>query len=335
MDLPEERLYLLGVAVLKGVVPVASLEIRGKFGPRGEVLSKGREEWQKTKALGISLTFFDDPDYPALLKEIRDPPAFLYVRGVLRDDLPSLALVGARRATPYGRRIAREWAREVVLAGAGVVSGLALGVDAEAHRGALEAGGYTVAVLGSGLDVVYPYQNRGLAEEIVARGGALISEFPLGAKPERWHFPHRNRLIAGLAQAVLVVEAAERSGSLITARLAVEAGREVLAVPGSVFSPQSRGTHYLLKEGAYPATSVEDLLEALGLEGKASTGKETSDSLCDDPLLEHIPYYPKHFDEIAAESGLSVPELSARLLELELRGLIQELPGKYFQRIKG
>ncbi len=329
MDLPEDRLYLLGQAVLKGAAPVISPKRIKNSYPEKEILSLGRREWEKAGDLGL----FDDPFYPALLKEIPDPPAFLYVRGTLRDDLPALALVGARRATPYGLRIAREWAREVALAGAGVVSGLALGVDAEAHRGALEAGGYTVAVLGSGLDVVYPYQHRALAEEIVACGGALISEFPLGARPERWHFPRRNRIIAGLCRAVLVVEAAERSGSLITARLAAEVGREVLAVPGSIFSPQSRGTHRLLKEGAWPATSVEDLLEALGLEGKKSSEKELPAE--EDPLLAYISYYPKHFDEIAAESGLSVAELSARLLELELRGLIQELPGKYFQRLKG
>jgi len=330
MEPSEERLILVGLAVRKGYAPV--WPVRNLPAGEEELISEGRREWERAGERGVSLTFYGDPDYPELLREMSDPPAFLYVRGRVREDRPLLAVVGARKATPYGLRIAREWSREVVRAGAGVVSGLALGVDTAAHRGALEGEGYTVAVLGSGADVIYPYPNRGLASEIVARGGAVLSEFPLGAGPERWRFPRRNRIIAGLSRAVLVVEAAERSGSLITARLAADLGREVLAVPGSVFSPLSRGTHHLLKAGAWPATSPEDLLEALGLSSAATPAPAPESEGPQDPLLALIPPYPKHFDELVAESGLTVTELSARLLELELAGLVQELPGRYYQR---
>ncbi|HFC98638.1 MAG TPA: DNA-protecting protein DprA [Thermosulfurimonas dismutans] len=330
MDLSEDRLYLVGLAVLKGLVPVVSCSRRSEVAPE-EILRLGRDEVKRVRDRGYRLVFYPDREYPEALRKIPDPPAFLYVRGRVYGDLWGLGVVGARKASPYGLKLAREWSREVAARGTAIISGLALGVDAEAHKAALSAGGYTVAVLGSGLDVVYPSSHRRLAEDIVAAGGALVSEFPLGSRPERWHFPRRNRIIAGLSRAVLVVEAAEKSGALITARLAAEMGREVLAVPGSVFSPQSRGTNELLKQGAWPATEISDVLEALGLE---KIPVQEPPPQPEDPLLACIPYYPKHFDEIMIESGLEMPDLAARLLELELAGFIQSLPGRFYQRVK-
>ena len=333
---PEERLLLLGLVTLTG-----KNLVRSRASPkelkisREEAIFYGRKEWEKAAELGIRIVFTEDPEYPPILKEIGDHPAFLYVKGELKPEVVYLAVVGTRKPTAYGRKVALEWSRELAAAGLGIVSGLALGIDTEAHRGALSAGGYTVAVLGSGLDWIYPYENRKLAEEIVARGGALISEFPLGSRPERWHFPRRNRIISGMSKGVLVVEAAQRSGSLITARLAAEQGREVMAVPGSVFSETSRGTHYLIREGAYPVNSPKDVVEVLGLtievvEKKYENKIELSSA--EEGLLERLSFSPKHFDELVAETGLPVSELSELLLHLELKGLVRSLPGKFFQR---
>ncbi|QJA05381.1 DNA-protecting protein DprA [Thermosulfurimonas marina] len=333
MEFPEERLALLGLAAEKGLAPGFGVPAPRALAPRGREILKILER------LGAEPLFFEDQTYPSLLREIPDPPAFLLVKGRLRTEVPLVAVVGARKATAYGRRVAFEWSARLADSGVGIVSGLALGVDTEAHRGALSAGGYTVAVLGTGPDLVYPRDNRRLAEEILAAGGALISEYPPGARPERWRFPRRNRLISGLSLGVLVVEAAERSGALITARLALDQGREVMAVPGSIFSPQSVGVHQLLKLGAHPVTSPEEVLEILGLSRPAAPTPQGPDeplsvevSSLAQRVLAVLGAYPRHFDEILAETGLSVSELSEALLELEMEGLIQSLPGKFYQR---
>ena len=333
MGLPERHLALLGLAAEKGLAPVAG------FASPPSLVPQGRKTLEALQRIGAEPVFFEDEGYPALLRQIADPPAFLLVRGRLRTEIPLLAVVGSRKATPYGRRVALEWSRRLAESGVGIVSGLALGVDTEAHRGALSAGGYTVAVLGSGPEVIYPRENRHLAEEILAAGGALVSEFPPGARPERWRFPRRNRLISGLSLGVLVVEAAERSGALITAGMALDQGREVLAVPGSIFSPQSAGVHYLLKQGAHPVTSPEEVLEILGITSGKQAPSSTSSGPSPEDLSPHarevlaaLGPYPRHFDEILEATGLSVSQLAEALLELEMEGLIQGLPGHFYQR---
>lgn len=204
------------------------------------------------------------PDYPVLFDTIADPPGRLWIRGELGSS-PGVAIVGTRRATRYGLEIARAMGRAVASAGWSVISGLARGVDGEAHRGTLDAGGTGVAVLGSGLDVWYPPEHRRLGERLIEGGGAVISEFPPGSRPDPWHFPARNRLISGLSAVVVVTEAADRGGALITARLAAEQGREVFAVPGDVARATSRGTNLLIRDGAVPVLGADDLIEALSL----------------------------------------------------------------------
>ncbi len=329
----EDELCLIGYSVLKKR-NAPSQRLLKKVPKTSEFLKAGLKEVEQAKRLGISVVFFEDPEYPEALRHIKDPPAFLYVKGRLLGSRATVALVGSRKATPYGLKIAFEWGRKLAEAGLGVVSGLALGIDAEAHRGALTAKGYTVAVLGSGLNFVYPYQNRPLASKIVAQGGALISEFPLNSKPERWHFPIRNRVIAGMCKGVVVVEASSKSGSLITAAIAAEEGREVFAVPGSIFSPNSEGIHRLIKEGAYPVTSPEEVLEVLGIESKDSESKPEEDALSEveERVLELVPFYPVHFDELLERSKVSVSELSETLLNLEVKGRVVCLPGGFYQR---
>src|SRR6266849_1083120 len=218
----------------------------------------------RLKKLGIrALTLLDD-EYPALLKQVADPPPVLFVRGMLTpEDGRSVALVGTRRATSYGHLVAQRLARDLAAAGLTVVSGLAKGIDTQAHRAALDAGGRTLAVLGNGLDQVYPPENGGLARQIVD-AGALVSEFAPGVPPDAVNFPRRNRVISGLSIATVIVEAGERSGALITADFALEQGREVMVVPGNINSPMSLGSNELLKQGATPVTSAQDILDALG-----------------------------------------------------------------------
>jgi DNA processing protein len=275
-----------------------------------------------------------DPAYPPRLLASPDPPLLLYAIGrieLLAGD--SLAIVGSRNPTAQGRDNARAFARHASCAGLVVTSGLALGIDGAAHEGALEGPGSTIAVVGTGLDRVYPARHRALAHRI-AREGLIVSEFPIGMPPLAQNFPVRNRIIAGLSLGTLVVEAALESGSLITARLAAEAGREVLAIPGSIHSPQSRGCHWLIKQGAKLVDSAADILEELKLSSPAAGRKAAmpADHAPDDPLLEAIGYDPVPLDSLVARTGRSAADLGARLLELELDGLVQRLPGQMFQR---
>jgi DNA processing protein len=285
---------------------------------------------------GNRIVAFDAPEYPPQLRELADPPAVLYVRG--RIELlsrPALAVVGSRNATPQGEADAEAFARALSDAGLTIVSGLALGIDAAAHRGGLAGAASSVAVLGTGADRVYPARNRTLAHELAARG-ALVTEFPLGTPALAANFPRRNRLLSGLALGCLVVEAAAASGSLITARLAAEQGREVFAVPGSIHSPLSKGCHALIKQGAKLVETAADVLEELRV--PAPRAREAlADEACFSPrarlVLAALGHDPCDADALAARSGLSAAELGALLTELELAGAIAALPGGRFQRI--
>lgn len=281
---------------------------------------------------GNHLLTLADAEYPAALLETADPPTVLYVKGRTEClSRPALAIVGSRNATPQGLATARDFARALGSAGLTIVSGLALGVDTAAHEGGLASSGGTIAVVGTGLDIVYPARNRDLAHRIAA-DGAIVSEFPLGTKAIPSNFPRRNRLISGLSRGVLVVEAAIRSGSLSTARFAGEQGREVLAIPGSIHSPLSRGCHALIKQGAKLVESAADVLEELHLIPTA-TEKSDGSPPDDDPLLAALGHDPCDFDTLSERTGLSVESLQTRLSELELDGSIACLPGGRFQRL--
>ena len=290
-----------------------------------------------------------DAAYPAALLDIEDPPLMLYMLGVQADRVNtatktivnSVAIVGSRNPTPQGEGNAREFARAFGSAGLCVVSGLALGIDGAAHDGAMLGGGETIAVVGTGLDRVYPKKHLQLAHRI-ARQGMLVSEFPLGTPPLTSNFPRRNRIISGLSLGTLVVEAALKSGSLITARLAAEQGKEVFAIPGSIHSPQSRGCHALIKQGAKLVEVAQDVLEELHLATRAAgdpsgTGMETASDEApgedDPPLLAALGFDATSLDALQARTGLDTAHLQAQLLELELEGRVARLPGGLFQRL--
>lgn len=291
------------------------------------------------QAPGHAVVTLADPVYPKLLLEIADPPAVLYCNG--RVDLlnrPSLAVVGSRNATAQGISNAEHFARAFSNAGLTIVSGLALGIDAAAHRGGLAASGSTIAVLGTGIDRIYPPQNQALAASVIAHG-LLLSELPLESPSLRQNFPRRNRLISGLAHGCLVVEAALASGSLITARAAAEQGREVFAVPGSIHSPLSRGCHALIKSGAKLVETAEDVLTELAAfrtsHGTAEPHSAGSSPLAagpESPLLAHLGFDPVNVDALCARSGLPAERVVAELLRLELDGRIAALPGGLYQR---
>ncbi len=282
---------------------------------------------------GNHLLTLADPDYPPLLLETADPPPCLFAKG--RIELlsrPSLAIVGSRSATPQGARDAEAFAEALSNAGLCIVSGLALGIDAAAHRGALRGRGSTIAVVGTGLDIVYPARNRELAHQI-AQQGCLVSEFPLGTPSKAQNFPRRNRIISGLSQGVLVVEAAQQSGSLITARLAGEQGREVFAIPGSIHAPLSKGCHRLIKQGAKLVESAKDILEELGLPATIAAAPAVGGSPGHDHILKCLVNGPSGVDTLVAHTGLTVQEVSSILLELELCGRVASLPGGLYQAL--
>ncbi|HEY2257318.1 MAG TPA: DNA-processing protein DprA [Variovorax sp.] len=282
-----------------------------------------------------------DPDYPASLLETADPPLMLYLLGAPEADLAqlarSIAIVGSRNPTAQGVQNARAFARAFVEAGVAVVSGLALGIDGAAHEGALEAGAAqrlataTVAVVGTGLDRVYPVRHRDLAHRIAAQG-LILSEYPLGTPPLAQNFPQRNRIIAGLTRGTLVVEAALRSGSLITARLAADQGREVFAIPGSIHSPQARGCHALISQGAKLVVSAEDVLEELRFDAAVAKSPAPSSAAPEHRLLRDLGFDPVSLDALCARTGFSAAALQVQLLELELAGEVARLPGGLFQR---
>jgi DNA processing protein len=274
-----------------------------------------------------------DPRYPAPLLNSADPPLLLYTQGQTEWlSAPSIAIVGSRNPTPQGIDNARQFAQHLSQAGLTVVSGLALGIDGAAHAGALPHPGRTIAVVGTGLDRVYPRQHRDLAHRI-AQLGMIVSEYPIGSAPLPHHFPQRNRIIAGLAQGLLVVEATLQSGSLISARLALESSREVFAIPGSIHAPQSRGCHALLKQGAKLVESGQDILEELRWHQSAPAPRSPDDPETTDPLLLALGYDPVSLDALLARTGASASDINTRLLTLELQGHVARLPGQLFQRM--
>ncbi|MDR7417981.1 MAG: DNA-processing protein DprA [Armatimonadota bacterium] len=291
---------------------------------------------RRCRERGISVLALLDPAYPARLRAIPDPPAVLYVRGTL-DERPAVAIVGSRRATAYGRAATGRMAADLAAAGVTIVSGLARGIDGAAHQAALDAEGHTVAVLGCGIDVLYPREHRRLAEAIAA-AGALVSEFAPGTPPLPGHFPRRNRVISGLALGVVVVEGAEDSGALVTVDYALEQGREVFAVPGSIFSVKSRAPHELLRQGARIAERADDVLDELKLSrppGAPVTAPARTASDDEARLLAFLDAGPRPLDEVIEASAWPAARVAALVTVLEVRGLIRCLPGQMVMRTPG
>ncbi len=285
----------------------------------------------------IKVLTWDDPAYPLRLKEIDQPPPILYARGELtEDDSWAVGIVGTRRVTAYGRQVTEELGTFLAQNGVTVVSGLARGVDAIAHQAALRAGGRTLAVMGCGVDRIYPPENRQLAERIM-QSGALVSDYAPGTPPESSNFPPRNRIISGLSMAVVVVEAGETSGALITAQFAVNQGREVFAVPGNILAPQSRGTNRLIQQGARPLLAAQDILDALNLtrvtEQRAVRKVLPSDSV-ETQLMGVLSHVPIHVDEIRNQTGLSMDRVSATLVMMELKGLVRQVGGMNYVSVR-
>lgn len=290
----------------------------------------------RARRLGIRVTAYTDPDYPALLKEIADPPPVLFIKGSLEPaDRVSVAIVGTRKSSPAGLGLAEEFGRELAASGVTVVSGLALGVDGAAHRGALEAdGGRTIAVLGSGVDVIYPRSHEALSERIASGRGAVISEFEPGTPPDRHHFPRRNRIVSGLSLATVVVEAPERSGSLITARLAMEQGREVLAVPYPARSPGGSGSNRLIREGAHLVERLDDVLSVIEMRAGSLRLRRAAQAASEPahPVLDQLSA-PSGLDELRARTGLPTPDLLAELTKLEMDGRIKRMSSTTWQAV--
>ncbi len=291
------------------------------------------DEMEKIERHGVRVLTWDDPGYPPQLLNIYNPPPVLYVKGeILDEDQWAVAVVGTRGATVYGKGVARQISGDLARNKITIVSGLARGIDSEAHRAALDAGGRTIAVLGSGVDVIYPAESRKLAQAIVERG-ALVSEYALGTRPEASNFPPRNRIISGLSLGVVIVEAGERSGALITADFALEQGREVFAVPGNIFRKKSVGTNKLIQQGAKLVLSVEDILEELNLKmvsQQAEVRAIVPENETEATLLEYITTEPIHVDEIGRKSGLPIAQVSSALALMELKGMVRQVGGMHY-----
>jgi DNA processing protein len=302
-------------------------------------LESARRELERSESLGIRIVVEGEPGYPEQLAEIPSQPPVLYLRGEWGEEgQPHIAIVGSRRCTEYGKEIAGRLAFDLARHGLTVVSGMALGIDTAAHKGAIAAGGRTVAVWGSGLDVLYPPQNRKLAEEI-ARQGAIVSEFPLGTAPLSGNFPRRNRIISGLSLGVVVVEAGEKSGALLTADFASDQGREVFAVPGSIYLQGSRGCHRLIRLGAKLVEGVEDILEELRLEPLQALPPSSTEGGVElegeeERLYRILSDRPLHIDEIIMRAHLPAGKVASLLMNLELKGYCRQESGKKFLRAR-
>jgi DNA processing protein len=363
VDVANSRRYWIGFNKVNGVGPVRLQALLDAFGSIEaawnapaellrqvglpakvlEALLEARQsfdleaELERLERSGYSAITMEDPAYPPQLREIDSPPLVLYAWGeLLPQDRWAAAIVGTRRATPYGKAVARELAAGLAAAGLTVVSGLARGIDAVAHEAALEVGGRTLAVLGSGVDHIYPAEHRNLARAI-SQSGAVLSDYPLGTSPEGTNFPPRNRIISGLSLGVIVVEAGETSGALITADFALEQGRDVLAVPGRIYDRGSRGTNRLIQAGAQAVTSVEDVLEAFNLEAVASEAP-LKPALPEDEterlVLQALSSDPVHIDELRARCDLSIAQVTACLSMLELRGQARQVGGMHYVRVR-
>ena len=346
--------YWVGFSLISGIGPVKFNQLENYFGSLENAwqaasadlkqagLDKGaiqainnwrpkislEAEMEKLERYGVKVLTWRDPDYPARLEEIYDYPPVLYIRGSLvPEDEWCLAVVGTRKATVYGRQVAEEIVTDLARSKITIVSGLARGIDSIAHRAALEAGGRSIAIFACGLDIVYPSENANLARQIMQQG-ALISEYPLGVSPRADNFPRRNRIMSGLSLGVLIVEADETSGAMITAHMALEQNREVFAIPGSILSPASRGTNRLIQEGAKLVSSYTDILEELNLtavahqiEMKEIIPSSDTEAL----LLKQLSAEPTHIDEVCRSSGLPVSTVSSTLTLMELKGMVKQV----------
>jgi DNA processing protein len=344
--------YWVSSNMIKNVGPIKLRKLLEEHGSIAAVcekmnapLDEAEKIIQQCQEKNISIIPLDSDDYPSLLKNIYDPPPVLYVRGKLPGPKDkTIAIVGTRKASHYGKETARKLGQELASLGFTIVSGMALGIDTEAHEGALEASGRTVAVLGCGVDIVYPPRNRELMSSILS-SGAVVSEFPPESGPENWKFPQRNRIISGLSMGVIVVEGHYDSGAMITAKLALDQGREVFAVPGNVELDQSKGPHWLIKQGAKLIESVEDVLDEFNMvmpgempnaelrmtnEGRDYT--ELSDE--EQKIVAVLSLEPKHIDNISIETGISVHKISSLLMLLEIKKVLRQLPGKMFVKTR-
>ncbi len=356
-DMQDELKYLLGLIRFEKFGAITIARLKNKFAGWREAFNASADELVKIgiserlaneflatrraidpdKELAlltkhdIKAILFGDPRYPAMLSEIYDPPALLFVRGTLpRADKNHVSVVGSRKMTRYGEQATFDLVIPTAKAGLVITSGLALGIDAAVHKATLEVGGTTVAVLGSGLDDEHigPKTNLGLAHEIIARGGALISEFPIGTEGYKRNFPFRNRIISGIAKGVIVVEAAEKSGSLITARSALEQGREVFAVPGPITSPMSVGPNNLIKMGAHPVTQASDILDVLGVdETEKDVPAPQPETPVEKAVIETLSKQPTHVDAIIRATGLNTPEVTSALTLMEMKGMVRHMGG--------
>ncbi len=367
MDVPEAKRYWIALTLIPNLsprkfhillenfsstqeiweAPLSRLKEIPGFAESAEKFCAHREKAEIDRALeqiaqlGLTVITLDDAQYPEPLRAIPDAPPVLYLRGeYIEKDKLAVAIVGTRRATSYGRRVAQQFAQELGRLGFTIVSGLAEGIDTAAHRGALKANARTIAVIGSGFARLYPQSNQKLLEEIVS-GGCAMTEFSPEVAPERWTFPQRNRIISGLSRGVLVVEAPSDSGALITARWALEHNREVFAVPGSILGESHRGCHKLIKDGAKLAETVTDILEEFkdlralftARRERPAPAQKPKLSPLEEKIFSVLEFEPMHFDEIVSKTGLSVSEVSEGLLTLSLQGVVQELEGKHYVKL--
>ncbi len=359
----DDKRYWIGFTLVKGIGAVRFQRLLDRFGDAEsawkaapadlagaglglkmiERLVSVREKadlsrmWDQIQSKGIHVLTWLDETYPQRLKEIEQPPPVLYVRGALiPEDTWAVAIVGTRRVTPYGRQVTEEIASFLAANSITVISGLARGVDAIAHNAALKAGGRTLAVLGSGVDRIYPPENRAMAEQIFEHG-AVLSDYVPGTPPESSNFPPRNRIISGLSMAVVVVEAGETSGALITAEFAAEQGREVFAVPGNILAPQSKGTNKLIQQGALPLLSASDIMQTLNLtqvgQHKAARKALPTDEV-EAKLLGTMGEEPLHVDEIRGQTGLPIEKVSATLVMMELKGMVRQVGNMHYVAVR-
>ncbi|OGB87034.1 DNA protecting protein DprA [candidate division WOR-1 bacterium RIFCSPLOWO2_02_FULL_46_20] len=343
--------HWIAANMVEGVGPVKLKKLLEQHGSIVEVcqvlnapLEKSLQVIDEAARDNIKILSREDENYPELLKNIYDPPPVLFIKGEVASLAgTTIAIVGTRQASRYGKEIAQKFAFELASLGLTVVSGLALGIDTAAHQGALEAKGKTIAVFGCGVDYIYPPSNRDLAREIES-SGALVSEFPLGTGVEKGHFPRRNRIISGLSLGTIVVEGHYDSGAMITAKFALDQGREVFAVPGNIELDQSKGPHWLIKQGAKLVETVDDILEELNLvrqekmsndrcsaSGGSNEGRDYSNlSLDEQKIVKTLSLEPRHIDDIAQATSLSTPQVSSLLMMLEVKKILRQLPGKMF-----
>jgi DNA processing protein len=327
LDASEDELRQNGGLSEKVVIEIRSFPWR----------ERAEAELERAASASVAIVTADGPEFPEPLKNTPDPPLFLYIRGsLLPQDGNAVAMVGTRTPTHYGLTVTHRMAYELASQGITVVSGMARGIDTQAHKGALAAKGRSIAVLGCGIDTAYPPENKGLMEEI-ARSGAVLTENPFGTKPESGYFPARNRIISGLSAGTVIIEAAEDSGSLITADYTLKQERKLFAVPGNISSPSSRGTNSLIKQGARLVETAQDVLQGLDLYKGRNNGPVVNrplPPLTDEErsVFETVTVEPKHIDAIMAENGSAPGKLSGTLITLELKGLVKQLPGKYFVR---